>query len=142
MINTRGWITLLIWAAALLAFALSVHPIRAHDHKRPHLDGWYQGLRSPAGAPCCDGPHVDAMHLKDVDWTAQGKPGFQYRARIPKTGADMDKARRGERFESEWVDVPDSAVLDQPNLDGMTLVWPTYGYGGKTVRCFMPGPMT
>jgi hypothetical protein len=40
----------------------------AHDHNRPGLDGWYQGLRSPAGSPCCDGPAIDAVHPEVVSW--------------------------------------------------------------------------
>jgi len=34
---------------------------------------------------------------------------------------------------------PDDAVIDDPNKEGTALVWPTYGYLGATVRCFMPG---
>jgi hypothetical protein len=46
------------------------------------------------------------------------------------------------RLYGEWVDVPDDAVVKQPNLAGRTMVW-TYGMMGRTmIRCFMPGTMT
>lgn len=108
-----------LWLFAVGACSFSAH---AHDHSRPGLDGWYQGLRSGKGS-CCDGPGVDAYSLADVDW--ESKAG-RYRVRI----------------EGQWHDVPPEAVLDGPNLDGRTLVWPIKGYGGLTIRCFMPGAMT
>ncbi|WP_245309519.1 hypothetical protein [Bradyrhizobium retamae] len=120
--RVSGWLALIIVSLILLLLALSIHPIRAHDHGRPGLDGWYSGLKSGKG-PCCDGPGVDAMHLSDVDW--ESKDG-RYRVRI----------------EGEWVDVPDDAVLKQANRDGHTLVWPTWQDGKRAVRCFIPGIMT
>lgn len=116
----NGWLALAVVSLIALVMALLIHPADAHDHNRPHLDGWYQGLTSGKG-PCCDGS--DATHLADVDW--ESKAG-NYRVRI----------------EGEWHDVPPEAVLDGPNLDGRTLVWPIKGYGGLTIRCFMPGSMT
>jgi len=120
--RVSGWLVLVIVSLILLVLALSIHPIRAHDHARPGLDSWYSGLKSGKG-PCCDGPGVDALHLADVDW--ESKDG-QYRVRI----------------EGEWVDVPDDAVLKEANRDGRTLVWPTWQDGRRAVRCFIPGVMT
>jgi hypothetical protein len=42
----------------------------------------------------------------------------------------------------QWVDVPDEAVITEPNRIGRTMVWPIRGYLGLTIRCFMPGSMT
>jgi hypothetical protein len=117
----NGWWALLIASLILLALALSINPIRAHDHARPGLDGWYSDLKSGKG-PCCDGPGVDALHLADVDW--ESKDG-RYRVRI----------------EGEWVDVPDDAVLKEANRDGRTLVWPWWKDGKRAVRCFITGVM-
>ena len=46
------------------------------------------------------------------------------------------------RIEGEWVDVPEEAVITEPNRVGRTMVWPIRGYLGLTIRCFMPGSMT
>jgi len=113
MIGTRG----LLLVAGLIYLAA---PAQAHDHSRPHLDGWYKGLTSGKG-PCCDG--TDHSYVADLDWESKGG---RYRVRI----------------EGAWHDVPPEAVLIGPNLDGRTLVWPVKGWGGLTIRCFIPGTMT
>lgn len=119
----NGWLALIIVSLILLAMALLIHirPAHAHDHHRPELDGWFKGLTSRAGAACCDGS--DATRLDDVDW--ESRDG-RYRVRI----------------EGQWIDVPESAVIDAPNRAGPAMVWPTEGYMGLTIRCFMPGAMT
>jgi hypothetical protein len=63
--------------------------------------------------------------LKDVEWktTADGKHYTVY-------------------INGEWVEVPDDAVLKQPNLFGKAMVWPFYLDGRPIVRCFIPGSMT
>lgn len=119
MINTRGWITLLIWAAALLAFALSVHPIRAHDHSRPELNGWLKSLHSKAKTWCCDGNDTDTIE----DWDTKGG---RYRV----------------KWQGLWYDVPDDALVEGPNKSGAPLLWMSKGYMAPTVRCFMPGTLS
>lgn len=106
----------------VIALFLLMSPVRAHDHNRPGLDDWYTGLRSGKG-PCCGGPSVDATTLDGPDWeTTDGR----YRVRL----------------KGQWHDVPPDAVLTEPNRDGRTLVWPIEGWGGISIRCFMPGSMT
>jgi len=46
------------------------------------------------------------------------------------------------RIDGAWLDVPDEAVITEPNRIGRTMVWPIRGYLGVTIRCFMPGSMT
>ena len=46
------------------------------------------------------------------------------------------------RLENEWIDVPDDAVITEPNLAGRTMVWPVKGSLGISIRWFMPGSMT
>jgi hypothetical protein len=44
-------------------------------------------------------------------------------------------------LDGQWLDVPDDAVLTQPNLYGRTVVWPMKTFAGMTIRCFIPGSM-
>ena len=89
------------------------------------LHGWFESLHSGKG-PCCS--DADGTALSDVDWEA--KDGH-YRVRI----------------EGQWWDVPDEAVITEPNRAGRTMVWPVYFRAVDTllrveIRCFMPGTMT
>ena len=93
----------------------------AHDPLRPELDSWFMSLQNKHKVPCCDGS--DALRLADVDWEV--KDGH-YRVHL----------------DGRWVDVPDEAVIEQPNKDGRTLVWPYYKDGMQVPRCFIPGSMT
>jgi hypothetical protein len=80
------------------------------------------------------------MHLSEVDWETKGN---RYRVRVPTTPGGFVRAMAGAtNVETEWVYVPDEAVIDEPNSADVTLVWPLYGPMGVSVRCFMPGTMT
>lgn len=120
--RVNAWVALIIVSMILLVMALAIHPVRAHDHNRPGLDSWYMSLKSGKG-PCCGGPSIDATTLDGPDWEANDG---RYRVRL----------------KGQWHDVPPDAVLTEPNKDGRTLVWPIQGWGGLTIRCFMPGSMT
>jgi hypothetical protein len=70
---------------------------------------------------CCQ--KSEAKALDDSDWDTKDS---HYRARL----------------NGDWYDVPDNAVVKEPNLVGQALVW-VYAYGGAlTIRCFLPGTMT
>jgi hypothetical protein len=84
------------------------------------LKQWFDGLRSGKG-PCCS--DADGTAVSDVDW--ESKDGH-YRVRL----------------DGEWIDVPDEAVITEPNRAGRAMVWPIRSYMGITIRCFMPGSMT
>jgi hypothetical protein len=86
----------------------------------PEIKAWFDSLRSGKG-PCCS--DADGSAVSDVDWVSGNG---HYRVRI----------------EGEWIDVPDEAVITEPNRVGRTMVWPIRGYGGLTIRCFMPGSMS
>jgi hypothetical protein len=43
------------------------------------------------------------------------------------------------RLEGRWIDVPDDAVVTEPNRAGRTMVWPMRFDGETFIRCFMPG---
>jgi hypothetical protein len=113
-------------ACAMLLLALVAPSSRARDldgryaAQNPELHQWFEGLRSGKG-PCCS--DADGAAVSDVDW--ETKAGH-YRVRI----------------DGQWVDVPDEAVITEPNRIGRAMVWPIRGYLGLSIRCFMPGSMT
>ncbi|MBW7965347.1 hypothetical protein [Bradyrhizobium sp. BR 10261] len=124
-----------LFALALMAWTGAV---LAHDHNRPDLSEWFERLRDRRGDRCCDGS--EAMHLSEVDWEITGS---HYRVRVPTTPGGFKLAMAGAtNVETEWVYVPDAAVIDEPNRANVTLVWPLYGPTGVSVRCFIPGTMT
>jgi hypothetical protein len=89
------------------------------------LKPWFDHLSSGKGLCCSD---ADGTALSDVDW--ESREG-RYRVRI----------------EGQWIDVPDEAVITEPNRAGRTMVWPIYyrSEGSAVrieIRCFMPGSMT
>jgi len=115
---------LLLIGFAVLISPLATYPGQARDpdgrYANSPLKQWFDSLKSGKG-PCCS--DADGTAVSDVDWeTGHG----HYRVRI----------------EGDWVDVPDEAVITEPNRVGRTMVWPIRGYGGLTIRCFMPGSMT
>jgi hypothetical protein len=113
---------------ALLAICFAM-PAAAHDPNHPELNRWLESLRSSKG-PCCT--HVDGIAVADPDWVTHDG---HYRVRVPSwddRGRDM----------MIWVDVPDDAVITQPNLTGRAWVWPVRMSNGVTIRCFLPGSMT
>ena len=110
---------------AALLIALAAPPTQARDrgqfaNSSPEMKAWFDGLRSGKG-PCCS--DADGSAVSDVDW--ETKNGH-YRVRL----------------DGDWVDVPDEAVITEPNRVGRTMVWPIRGYLGISIRCFMPGSMT
>ena len=119
------WTALLQIAGAALLLALGSHFGHARDrgqfaNSTPEMKAWFDGLRSGKG-PCCS--DADGTAVSDVDWeSANG----HYKVRL----------------DNEWVEVPDEAVITEPNRIGRTMVWPIRGYLGISIRCFMPGSMT
>jgi hypothetical protein len=123
--NTRLKRPFAISSACGLALALAspALPVYARDDGRyadSSLRAWFDQLRSGKGSCCSD---ADGTAVSDVDWDTRDG---HYRVRL----------------DSQWIDVPDDAVITEPNRAGKTMVWPIRGYMGITIRCFMPGSMT
>jgi hypothetical protein len=111
-----------ISAVLAIATLLCVCAARAHMKDRPDLDGWFHGLQSSGGFPCCS--EVDGYTLPDVDWdtaVADGKPHYRV------------------HLNGRWIVVSDEEVVEGPNKYGSPLVWIYYENGEPFVRCFMPG---
>ena len=116
--------------ALLIAWLLLTSgPVLARDpggtYAASPLKSWFDKLRSGKG-PCCS--DADGTALSDVDWESLDG---HYRVRI----------------ENRWWDVPDEAVILEPNMAGRTMVWPVYHRAIGTplqieIRCFIPGSMT
>ena len=109
---------------AVLLLVASVQFVNGRDldgrYANSPLKQWFDSLKSGKG-PCCS--DADGSAVSDVDWESNDG---RYRVRI----------------EGEWFDVPEDAVITEPNRVGRTMVWPIKGYQGLTIRCFMPGSMT
>ena len=109
--------------AFLLGFTLMLpwSCARAHDDGRfegSPLKSWFDKLASGKGL-CCS--FADGYSVADVDWDTEGG---HYRVRL------MNK----------WIDVPDIAIVGEPNKFGPAVVWPFQDMEGVTqIRCFLPG---
>jgi hypothetical protein len=103
--------------------AMFIGTVQARDdgrYSQSPLKPWFDSLKSGKGL-CCSA--ADGVALSDPDWESMRG---HYRVRI----------------DNEWIDVPDDAVITEPNRVGRTMVWPIKGALGTSIRCFMPGSMT
>src|ERR1700749_1129251 len=91
----------LIVATSLIAASPTTNGRDDGIYANSPLKPWFDSLRSGKG-PCCS--DADGSAVADPDW--ESKDGH-YRVRI----------------DGEWVDVPDDAVIKEPNRAGRTLVW-------------------
>lgn len=121
--------SLLVAVGILLAFAGAAFARDDGRYAASPLKPWFDSLRSGKG-PCCS--DADGYALSDVDWQ---NTGGRYRVRVPISNDEVDKNTL------IWIDVPEDAVITEPNRAGRTMVWPIYGYQGPSIRCFMPGMM-
>jgi hypothetical protein len=87
---------------------------------------WFNHLASRRGL-CCS--FADGYVVEDADWASQNG---HYRVRVPKAAGSKEMI---------WVEVPDEAVIQEPNKIGRTMVWPLFGPEGVSIRCFMAGTM-
>jgi hypothetical protein len=127
--RTGRWKKTLIIGGVLLILPLASAPGVARDpdgrYANSPLKQWFDSLKSGKG-PCCS--DADGSAVSDADW--ETKDG-RYRVRL----------------DGEWWNVPDDAVITEPNRAGRTMVWPVYyrSLGAAVrieIRCFMPGSMT
>lgn len=124
---------LVLILAAIVAVLYSCDS-RAHDQtgKRPDLNPWFENLRSKK-AKCCS--NADGALVVDGDWE-----------QLPPV-CDKCHPRYKVKIANDWVDVPDEAVVTEPNQAGVAMVWGSQYWAQNTekqrweIRCFMPGSM-
>jgi hypothetical protein len=111
---------------------LGISTAYPHDLKRPELNNWFKGLKNKAGESCCDSG--DGEHAQ-AEWD-MAKGGYRVLLKHPHRPNEPGR----------WHDVPNSVVINRPNLSGVAMVWwsPSYDSrdGSMTPlwRCFIPGP--
>jgi len=98
--------------------------VKARDLDGRYLDSslkeWFDQLASGRGR-CCS--VADGETVADSDWDSRDG---HYRVRL----------------KGNWVDVPDDAVVTEPNRTGRTMVWPLNSLDGLGIRCFMPASIS
>ena len=122
VVTTRYRLTMAVAVLCIIVF------VPNHSHTRDDgrfanspLKEWFDRLASKNGLCCA---FADGVSVQDVDWDTQDG---HYRVRI----------------HGEWIEVPDAAVITEPNRFGPAVVWPYNDrYGNTQSRCFMPGAGT
>jgi hypothetical protein len=108
--GTRSW--LLSWLA-YLAFARD-----DGRYANDPLKYWFDNLTSSNGK-CCS--FADGFSVSDVDW-------------------DTEDGHYRVLLHGEWINVPNSSVVTEPNRYGPAVVWPYMDSNGNIyIRCFLPG---
>jgi hypothetical protein len=120
------FIMLLIWlGTATLGWSRDLDG----KYAQSPLKNWFDQLASGKGL-CCS--FADGAQVDDVDWDTEcadiaGAQECHYRVRL----------------HGQWIDVPENALVTEPNRFGPAVVWPYMDQEGNTqIRCFIPGAGT
>jgi hypothetical protein len=92
-----------------------------YANSNPETRAWVKGLKSKASgsAGCCD--------------ISDGSP--------PEAVWDMGGGRYQVTIEGKSYDVPNDALINEPNKLGYAVVWYFMENGVPRIRCFMPGTL-
>lgn len=121
---------LTVVAIAGFCFLIPAPPTAARDDGRyadSPLKPWFDQLASGKGL-CCS--FADGVKIAVDEWDSLGSTkngGSGYRVRL----------------DGQWLEVPQAALVTEPNKAGEAYVWPYRDADGKTqIRCFIPGAGT
>lgn len=90
----------------------------SRQKRDPVLHEWFDKLASGKGL-CCS--FTDGRTIEDPD-------------------IDMNGAHYKVRIDGAWIDVPDDAIVTEPNKFGRPVVWPYFDINSVLrIRCFLPG---
>lgn len=110
---------LLAMAARIVLVLAILAPVVAHDPNNPFLlKHWFETLKSAKGEICCG----NADGIADPEWRS-ARNGYQV------------------FIEGRWIDVPDSAIVKEPNQFQRTMVWIMRSNEKIVVRCFLVGTL-
>ena len=110
--STHSW--LLFW----LALMISAFARDDGRYANELLKNWFDNLTSSNGK-CCS--FADGFSVSDVDW-------------------DTEDGHYRVLLHGEWINVPNSSVVTEPNRYGPAVVWPYMDSNGTIyIRCFLPG---
>ena len=131
--------------AAALAVVLAA-PAAARDldgryaRENPALHQWFDQLASGKGL-CCSS--ADGAMVEDADWDVvrEGRECRKY------GDGDYEGSAYCVRLLGQWWVVPKAAVITEPNIAHVAVVWPVYSTVGtdaetkvlENIRCFLPG---
>jgi hypothetical protein len=125
-------------AFIVIAFAFAIFaPAHSRDDGRysqmdPKIHSWFDQLASGKGL-CCS--FADGFSIHDVDWDTH-----KHCVEGPSTDEMNCKSQYRVYLHGEWIEVPDNAVVTEPNRFGPAVVWPYLDAEGATqIRCFLPG---
>lgn len=108
-----GWLV-----AVILSDARAMDMDGARAKRDPILHEWFDKLASGKGL-CCS--FADGRTIEDPD-------------------IDMNGAHYKVRIDDAWIDVPDDAIVTEPNKFGRPVVWPYFDINSiLRIRCFLPG---
>jgi hypothetical protein len=113
---------LIFLAVLVLASIPKSHARDNGQYANSPLREWFRNLTDQRGFGCC--AMSDGSAVEDPDWESSNG---HYRVRV----------------DGVWFDVPDEAVITEPNRAKRTMVWMIQIYNGPLeVRCFLPGEMS
>jgi hypothetical protein len=128
-------------AVGLLVMFLLMAPFAAIATWRPEYAQlsdqerqWFRTQRVPGKGYTCCSEADGAQAQEDIS-------GEHYRVRFTaRRHPSIDMTQFVEE-DSGWMDVPDEAVIREPNKHGSPVVWYYWKAGATlTIRCYAPGP--